>query len=79
MTSACCNDYNRNDNYNRAQNCCKGNACSQQSGRLGRSLSVNEEIESLAFSICETDSNPGLSWAEIEECEVSFILLVVQQ
>merc|ERR1712166_76465 len=60
MTSACCKGYN----------CCKRN-CSQSS-RLGRSLSVDEEIESLAFIICNTDSNPGLSWAEIEECELSY-------
>ena len=65
--------------------CCKFEMDCRQLGRLDHSLSVNEEIaaneefESLAFSICETDSNPGLSWAEIEECEVSFILLVVQQ
>ena len=58
MTSACCKGYN----------CCKRN-CSQS--RLGRSQSVEKKIESLAFSICNIDSNPGLSWAEIEKCEVS--------
>ena len=41
------------------------------SGRLCRSESIDGDIESLAFSICNIDSNPGLSWAEIEECEVS--------
>ena len=40
-------------------------------GRLCRSESIDGDIESLAFSICNIDSNPGLSWAEIEECEVS--------
>ena len=51
--------------------CCGRNRCGHAS-RLDYSQSVDEEIESLAFSICNTDSNPGLSWAEIEECEVSF-------
>jgi hypothetical protein len=35
------------------------------------SQTVEEEIESLAFGICNNDSFPGLSWEEIEECEVS--------
>ena len=51
--------------------CCGRNRCGHAS-RLDYSQSVDEEIESLAFSICNIDSNPGLSWAEIEECEVSF-------
>ena len=44
--------------------CCGRTRCGHAS-RLDRSQSVDEEIESLAFSICNTDSNPGLSWADI--------------
>merc|ERR1711971_22739 len=63
MTSACCK---------RKGNCPGNSNYRPGRGRLGHSISVDEEFESLAFSICNTDSNPGLSWAEIEECELSY-------
>ena len=50
---------------------CKRNCSQYPSPRGVRSQSVEKKIESLAFSICNIDSNPGLSWAEIEKCEVS--------
>jgi hypothetical protein len=36
-----------------------------------QSQSFEEAFETVAFEICNTDSLPGLSWEEIEECEVS--------
>merc|ERR1739848_17085 len=52
------------------KNCCRKH-CNQS--RLDGSQSVvDEETTSLAFGICNTDSNPGLSWAEIEECEANY-------
>jgi hypothetical protein len=33
---------------------------------------INDEtVEPLAFAICNTDGVEGLSWAEVERCEVS--------
>ena len=28
-------------------------------------------VETLAFGVCNTDGEEGLSWAEVEHCEVS--------
>ena len=33
-------------------------------------LAVNE-LEQQAFIFCEKDGEPGLTWNEVEECEVS--------
>jgi len=31
-----------------------------------------EELEVVAFDVCNTDGTEGLTWAEIEECEAKF-------
>merc|ERR1711971_260439 len=62
MTSACCGAKHR----------CGYDDRLDRLDRLDRSQSVEEEIESLAFSFCNIDSNPGLSWVEIEECESTY-------
>jgi len=31
-----------------------------------------EELEVVAFDVCNTDGTEGLTWAEIEECEATF-------
>ena len=28
-------------------------------------------VETLAYDVCNTDGEEGLSWAEVEDCEVS--------
>ena len=33
-----------------------------------------EELEVVAFDVCNTDGTEGLTWAEIEECEVSSLI-----
>ena len=32
---------------------------------------VDDKLETLAFGVCNTDGVEGLSWAEVEQCEVS--------
>ena len=47
-------------------------------GALGReavpSIVHLEELEVVAFDVCNTDGTEGLTWAEIEECEVSSLI-----
>ena len=39
-------------------------------GRMGSEIS-DDTVEPLAYAVCNTDGVEGLSWAEVEECEVS--------
>ena len=32
---------------------------------------MDDKLETLAFGICNTDGIEGLSWAEVEQCQVS--------
>ena len=32
---------------------------------------TDDSFETLAFGVCNTDGVEGLSWAEVEQCEVS--------
>jgi len=45
-------------------------------GAIGReavpSITHLEELEVVAFDVCNTDGTEGLTWAEIEECEAKF-------
>merc|ERR1712126_68026 len=36
---------------------------------LGRGMTNDEAIESLAFEVCDIDSDSGLTWEEVEACE----------
>ena len=57
-------------------NCCK--KCNQSFGRNGlldRGATNNEAIESIAFEVCDNDSDGGLTWEEVEGCEVSSIIM----
>ena len=38
------------------------------SGRTGQ---TDDTFETLALALCNTDEVDGLSWAEVEQCEVS--------
>ena len=38
--------------------------------RMGSEIS-DETIESLAYEVCNTDGVEGLSWSEVDLCEVS--------
>ena len=38
--------------------------------RMG-SVITDDTVEPLAFEVCNTDGVEGLSWAEVEQCEVS--------
>ena len=40
---------------------------------LEKTLINDETVESMAFEICNTDGVDGLSWAEVEQCELSII------
>ena len=31
---------------------------------------VDDKLETLAFGVCNTDGVEGLSWAEVEQCQV---------
>ena len=44
---------------------------------LEKTLINDETVESMAFEICNTDGVDGLSWAEVEQCEVNIIVLEV--
>ena len=35
------------------------------------SVITDDTIEPLAYAVCNTDGADGLSWAEVEACEVS--------
>ena len=39
-------------------------------GRMGSEI-TDDTIEPLAYAVCNTDGVEGLSWAEVELCEVS--------
>ena len=43
---------------------------------LEKTLINDETVESMAFEICNTDGVDGLSWAEVEQCEVSIIAYI---
>ena len=52
-------------------------------GTLGRSSDggLLTDIEDLAFKHCESDGNDGLTWSEVERCEViyySFLYISLQ-
>ena len=32
---------------------------------------TDDTVEPLAFAVCNTDGVKGLSWAEVDQCEVS--------
>ena len=32
---------------------------------------TDDTVEPLAYAVCNTDGAEGLSWAEVEQCEVS--------
>ena len=32
---------------------------------------TDDTVEPLAYAVCNTDGVDGLSWAEVEQCEVS--------
>ena len=32
---------------------------------------TDDTVEPLAYAVCNTDGVEGLSWAEVEQCEVS--------
>ena len=34
--------------------------------------SVNDDIELQAFQVCNTDGEEGLTWLEVEACEVLY-------
>ena len=40
-------------------------------GRSDHELTLNEAIESMAFKLCDADSDNGLSWEEVKACDVS--------
>ena len=35
------------------------------------SVITDDTVEPLAYAVCNTDGVDGLSWAEVEQCEVS--------
>ena len=39
-------------------------------GRMGSEIN-DDTVEPLAYAVCNTDGVDGLSWAEVEQCEVS--------
>ena len=39
--------------------------------RMVGSEITDDTVEPLAFAVCNTDGVEGLSWAEVEQCEVS--------
>ena len=39
-------------------------------GRMGSEI-TDDTIEPLAYAVCNTDGVEGLSWTEVEQCEVS--------
>merc|ERR1712050_555734 len=53
--------------------CCK--KCDQtfnRNGLLDRGVTNNEAIESMAFEVCDMDSDSGLTWEEVEACEGNY-------
>ena len=44
---------------------------SASGGRSDENGGIISDIESLEFDICETDGNEGLTWNEVEICEVN--------
>ena len=43
---------------------------SASGGRSDENGGIISDIESLEFDICETDGNEGLTWNEVDICEV---------
>ena len=43
---------------------------------LEKTLINDETVESMAFEICNADGVDGLSWAEVEQCEVNIIVSI---
>merc|ERR1712025_813484 len=66
--------------------CCKssGECCkkcnqtfkSNRNGLLDRGVTNNEAIESMAFEVCDMDSDSGLTWEEVEACEGKYCPLL---
>ena len=54
------------------QDHCNGNTgtFSGLGGRMGSEIN-DDTVEPLAYAVCNTDGVEGLSWAEVEQCEVS--------
>ena len=50
--------------------CNSGNNVNLGLGRMGSEI-TDDTVEPLAFAVCNTDGVEGLSWAEVEQCEVS--------
>ena len=48
--------------------CCKDNCGNVDIGRMGNNV---DAFETLAFGVCNTDGIEGLSWDEVDQCEVS--------
>ena len=44
---------------------------------LEETLINDETVESMAFEICNTDVVDGLSWAEVEQCEVNITVFII--
>ena len=44
---------------------------------LEETLINDETVESMAFEICNTDGVDGLSWAEVEQCEVNITVFIL--
>ena len=44
---------------------------------LEETLINDETVESMAFEICNTDGVDGLSWAEVEQCEVIITVFIL--
>ena len=41
-------------------------------GRSSNGGGIMSDIENLAFKHCESDGNDGLTWSEVEICEVTY-------
>ena len=50
--------------------CNSGNNVNLGLGRMGSEI-TDDTVEPLAFAVCNTDGVEGLSWVEVEQCEVS--------
>ena len=44
-------------------------------GRSSNGGGIMTDIEDLAFKHCESDGNDGLTWSEVEICEVTYFSL----
>ena len=51
--------------------CCKIGCKIGNDNDFGRMGDTDDAFETLAFGVCNTDGVEGLSWDEVEQCEVS--------